>query len=203
MTQEKYLEDLKEIRVTMSRASRFISLSGLSGVSTGIIALAGALLAYEIVFKEHDYLVYNAVAISSENLLYLLLTAGGTVIISIGCAILFTRRKTKKENQTVWNTQVKRLLINLLIPLITGGLLCLMFLMKGFVGFLCPLTLIFYGLSLVNASKYTLPELRNLGLIQIFLGLLAFQFITYGLLFWALGFGVIQIIYGLIVQKKY
>lgn len=78
-----------------------------------------------------------------------------------------------------------------------------MLLLKGFVGLLPPLTLLFYGLALVNSSKYTFPEIRNLGLIEIIIGLLAFQFIEYGLVFWAFGFGVILIIYGLIVQKKY
>lgn len=203
MNKQKYIDDLKEIKDTMDRATRFISLSGLSGVSTGITALTGAFLAYQAVFKNDDYLIYNAVDISSKNLWYLLLISMGTLILSVACAIFFTNRKTKKQNQGVWNVQVKRLLINLSIPLITGGLLCLMLLLKGFVGFLFPLTLIFYGLALVNGSKYTLTEIRNLGLIQILLGLIAFQFINYGLVFWALGFGVFQIIYGLIVQKKY
>jgi hypothetical protein len=187
----------------MDRATRFISLSGLSGISTGITALMGAFLAYQTVFKSNDYLVYNAVEVSGKNLWYLLLISIGTLTLSIASAIFFTNRKTKKQSQEVWNVQVKRLLINLSIPLISGGLLCLMFLFKGFVGLLFPLTLIFYGLALVNGSKYTLTEIRNLGLIQILLGLLAFQFINYGILFWALGFGVFQIIYGLIVQKKY
>lgn len=203
MNKKKYINDLKEIKDTMNRATRFISLSGLSGVSTGITALAGALLAYLTIFKNNDYLIHDAVEISGKNLNYLLLISIGTLILSITCAIFFTNRKTKKQNQGIWNIQVKRLLINLSIPLITGGLLCLMLLLKGFVGLLFPLTLIFYGLALVNGSKYTLTEIRNLGLIEILLGLLAFQFIHYGIVFWALGFGVFQIIYGLIVQKKY
>lgn len=203
MITDKYIQDLKEIRETMNRATRFISLSGLSGVSTGIIALVGALLSYVVIFKDADYLGYNSVEISSSHLVYLLLIAIGTLSLSIGSALLFTHRKTKKQNQKVWNTPAKMLIINLSIPLITGGLLCFLFLIKGFVGFLCPLTLIFYGLALLNGSKYTIPVIRNLGLLEILLGLMAFQFINYGLLFWTLGFGVIQIIYGLIVQKKY
>jgi hypothetical protein len=200
---EKYIEDLKEIRDIMNRTSRFISLSGLSGVSTGITALAGAFIAHQIVFKTQDYLVYHAADLSNKSLLYLLLIAVATLLVSIANAIFFTRRMTKKQNQSVWDIQTKRLLINLLIPLITGGLLCLMLLFKGFVGILPPLTLIFYGLALVNGSKYTLPEIRNLGFIEIFLGLTAIQFVNYGLLIWAFGFGIIQIVYGLIIQRKY
>lgn len=200
---EKYIEDLKEIKEIMNRSTRFISLSGLSGVSTGIIALTGAFVAHQSFFKDQGYLVYNAVDISHDRMVHLLLIALGTLILSIGTAFYFTHRKTKMRNESILNQQTKELLINLLIPLTTGGLLCLILLFKGFVGLLPPLTLIFYGLALVNGSKYTLPEIRNLGLIEISIGLLAIQFIGYGLVFWAFGFGVMQIVYGLIVQKKY
>ncbi len=200
---EKYIEDLKEIKEIMNRSTRFISLSGLSGVSTGIIALTGAFIAHQSFFKSQDYLVYNAVDINRDDMIHLLLMAFATLILSIGSAIFFTLRKTRQRNQSLFNQQSKELLINLLIPLITGGLLCLVLLLEGFVGLLPPLTLIFYGLALVNGSKYTLPEIRNLGLIEISIGLLAIQFIQYGLVFWAFGFGLMQIIYGLIVQKKY
>lgn len=203
MNKEKYIDDLKEIKDTMSRATRFISLSGLSGVSTGITALVGVLFAYLIVFKNNDFLTHKTVGINDLDLLYLILISIGTLVLSIGNAIFFTSRETKRQNQNPWNIQAKRLIIQLSIPLITGGLLCLMFLFKGFVGVLPSLTLIFYGLALINGSKFTVTEIKNLGIIEILLGLLAFQFITYGLIFWAIGFGLFQIIYGLIVQKKY
>ena len=203
MDKEKYIEDLKEIKDIMNRTTRFISLSGLSGVSTGIIALVGAFIAYQTIFKDQGYLAYNVVGLNSDNLRYLLLIAVGTLILSIGSAIFFTSKKTKKQNQRGWNSQTKELLFNLLIPLITGGLLCLTLLFKGFVGILPPLTLIFYGLALLNGSKYTLSEIKKLGLIEILLGLTAFHFIDYGLLFWAFGFGVVQILYGIIIQIKY
>lgn len=201
--ENRYIEDLKEIKDIMSRTTRFISLSGLSGVSTGLIALTGALIANEVVFKGQAYLSYSASGPDSRSLIYLLLIATGTLVLSIGSAIFFTNRKTKLENQQVWDVQTKRLLINLLIPLVTGGLLCLMFLLKGFVAFIFPLSLIFYGLALVNGSKYTIPDIRNLGFVQIILGLISFQFIEQSLIFWAVGFGFIQILFGLYIQRKY
>jgi len=66
-----------------------------------------------------------------------------------------------------------------------------------------PLTLIFYGLALVNASKYTLSEIRSFGIAEIVLGLIAMAFIGYGLLFWAIGFGLLHIIYGIIMHVRY
>lgn len=127
----------------MSRSARFISLSGLSGVSTGIAALAGALAAQHFIFRHHDYLIYSAVAMKDKDQLGLIVIAFATLLSSVALAIFFTARKTKRENQLVWDVQTKRLLVYLTIPLITGGLLCLMFLDQGLVGILPSLTLIF------------------------------------------------------------
>jgi hypothetical protein len=118
-------------------------------------------------------------------------------------SVFFTQRKTKKQNEKVWDAQTVRLLVNLLIPLITGGVLSLLFIFEGYIGFAPSMTLIFYGLALVNGSKYTFNEIRTLGIIEILLGLLSFLFIAYSLIFWAIGFGVVQLIYGLVIQRKY
>ena len=200
---EKYIEDLKEIKDIMNRSSRFISLSGLSGISAGVSALIGAYIGYQAVFKNEDYLDYHSVLLSTAILKHLLFIALATLILAVGTGIYFTTRKVKKQNQKTWDHQTKRLLVNLSIPLLTGGILCLILLLQGYVGMVVPLTLIFYGLALVNASKYTLNEVRSLGLIEITLGLIAMKFIGFGLLFWSVGFGVVHIVYGLIIQWKY
>jgi hypothetical protein len=203
MSKDKYIQDLREIKEIMSRSSRFISLSGLSGVSAGVFALIGAYVAYKTVYTNNDYSTYGQAILTSENLTTLLLIAMVTLVLSIGIGIYFTTKETKKQNQKIWDHQTKRLLINLAIPLITGGILCLMLLLRGYVGIVAPLTLIFYGLALVNASKYTLSEIRSLGLAEIVLGLISMQFIGFGLLFWSVGFGVLHIVYGAAMQMRY
>lgn len=203
MDELKYKDDLKDIKEIMNRSSRFISLSGYSGVSSGLIALIGAYLAYQTVYTNQLNSGYRSVIITSGSASTLLIIAIFTLAIAIGAGIYFTSREAKKNNEKLWDAQTKRLLINLGIPLVAGGILCLMLLFKGYLGMVAPLTLIFYGLALVNASKYTLTEIRSLGLIEIILGLLAFQFIGYGLLFWALGFGIMHIVYGITMHIKY
>lgn len=201
--QEKYISDLEEIKDIMNRSSRFISLSGLSGISVGIIALIGAYIAHKNIYVNLGHLDYEKVILSNEELTQLLFIAIGTLILAIGSGIYFTTRESKKRNQNIWDLQTKRFLINLSIPLITGGILCLILLLKGYIAFMAPLTLIFHGLALLNASKYTLKEIRSLGLLIIASGLIAMQFIGLGLLFWAIGFGVLHILYGIMMQWKY
>jgi hypothetical protein len=203
MDDSKYKDDLKDIKEIMNRSSRFISLSGLSGVSAGIIALVAAWLAYETVYANQVYLGYKMVILTSQSITTLLVIATITIILTFGAVIFFTSREAKRNREELWDMQTKRLLINLFIPLVTGGILVLILLFKGYIGIVAPLTLIFYGLALVNASKYTLTEIRSLGLIEIILGLVAFNFIGYGLLFWSIGFGILHIIYGIAMHVKY
>lgn len=200
---EKYLNDIKEIKEMMNKSSRFVSLSGPSGIVAGIIALIGAFAAYQLIFKETAILGFDRIFLSEEQLINLVLIGVVTLVISILLIILLTTRETKKRNQPIWDQQTKRILINLAIPLFTGGFICLILLLQGFVGLLLPFTLVFYGLALVNVSKYTLHEMLSLGLIECFLGLLALVLIEYSLIIWSVGFGLFNIIYGFVVKTKY
>ena len=203
MEKETYLQDLKEIRNIMDRSSRFISLSGLSGVSAGIIALAGAAFAYRFLYIHEDYLGYRMVLLTDEIIFKLVALGIIMFVLAIGGGIYFTQLKAKKKQAKLWDKPTKKLIINLLIPLGTGGVLCLIFLLRGYIGLVAPFTLIFYGLGLVNASKYSFDELRSLGILEVILGLAATVFIGYGILFWAVGFGVLHIVYGLMMHYKY
>ncbi len=199
---EEYIEDLKEIKEMMNRSSKFISLSGLSGISAGVIALIAAWFAHSLMYapSSMEYTVQRG----DEGITFkLLVLASTTIIAAVLAGVFFTKRKARKMNQPLWDAQTKLLLINLAIPLVTGGLVSILLLQQGLLGLLAPLTLIFYGLALVNASKYTFKEVGTLGMVEIVLGLVAMLFIGYGLFFWAFGFGILHIVYGIIMQLKY
>ncbi|WMW76917.1 hypothetical protein RF683_05295 [Flavobacterium sp. 20NA77.7] len=200
MENEKYLNDISEIKNLMNKSSRFISLSGLSGILAGIYALVGALLAYKTVSLDISNFDLN---ISETAIIRLLIIASSVLGLSIVTGILLSISKAKKSNENIWNTASKRLVINFMIPLATGGFFIIFLIEKNIFGLIAPLTLIFYGLACVNASKYTLGDVRYLGITMIILGILSTWFIGYGLLFWALGFGVCHILYGSLMYFKY
>jgi len=91
----------------------------------------------------------------------------------------------------------------LIIPLAAGGLFAAGLLYHNEWKFVAPACLVFYGLALVNASKYTLSDIRYVGIMEILLGLINMYVVDYGLYFWAAGFGVLHIVYGLIMWWKY
>lgn len=197
---EKLLSELKDIRNIMERSSRFLSLSGLSGIMVGIYALIGAFFAYRIVYIQFPSAVRQEYI---NNTLTAVFIIGITVLVlSLFTIYVLTVKQAKKEQKPIWGPGSKLLLINLLIPLATGGILTTILAFRGYYGVVSPCFLIFYGLALVNAAKYTRPEILSLGLVEIVLGLLAAIFPGYGLYFWAIGFGILHIIYGFMFLNR-
>lgn len=204
MEKDKYLNDISEIKNMMNKSSRFISLSGLSGILAGIYSLIGAYLAYGIIYTNSSQMeTYRSLIVSEESMLQLFGIAFGVILLSIITGILLSYKKAKKHGENFWDASSKRLLINFLIPLGTGGFFILFMIEKEIYGYVAPLTLIFYGLACVNASKYTIGDVRYLGITLLILGLISSYFIGFGLFFWALGFGFCHLFYGSMMYFKY
>ncbi|QEC76501.1 hypothetical protein [Mucilaginibacter ginsenosidivorax] len=191
--------ELSSIRDLMERSAKFISLSGLSGVMAGIYALIGAFLGWEILTHESVGLLRNDFAV----IIQLCIVAFGVLVLSIGTGVWLSIRKAKKLGQPFWNTGSQRLLINMAIPLVSGGLFTFILIYRGYYGVVAPATLIFYGMALVAGSHYTYSGVKSLGIIEILLGLLCALMPGYGLRCWAIGFGLLHIIYGTVMHFKY
>ena len=200
---DKYLDDLSDIKDIMKRSSKFLSLSGLSGIMAGIYALAGAIFAYYTVFSENKYQEYKIIIPTERNVLMIFFIAAAVILLSLITGLILTNLKAKKTGQKIWDPQARRLLTSLMIPLIAGGLICIIMIHKGYISLVPPLTLVFYGLALVNASHHTFQETRWLGIAEVVLGIGAFYHIGYSLVYWAIGFGVLHILYGAVMYFKY
>ena len=191
------LKDISEIRSMMERSSKFLSLSGLAGVSAGTVALLGAAAAYQQLKNNENLAERN-------NLFsFFILDAGIVLFLALALAIFFTTRMAKKKGLPIWSKTTKYMLTSLCVPLIVGGLFCFILWYHGLVMLIAPATLIFYGLALLNTSSYTLIEVRYLALAEIFLGLLAALLLDSWLVLWAIGFGALHIVYGTFMYMKY
>ncbi|WP_340102918.1 hypothetical protein [Rhodohalobacter sp. 8-1] len=203
--EQDYIQDLAEIRSMMERSSKFLSLSGLAGVMAGFYALAGAWLAYSVLNFNPAVISYNTVqpGASLTNPSQLIMLGVTIVLLAVGTAVLFSQRKAQQRGETVWNATSRRLLASMAVPLLAGGILILILISKNLIGLAAPLTLIFYGIALYNASKFSYDDVKYLGMIQVGLGLISSWYIGYSLLLWAIGFGVVHIIYGIYIHIRY
>jgi hypothetical protein len=208
------LAQLTEIRAIMERSSRFISLSGLSGVGAGVVALLGTAIGHYYLQQEYGAQEYGArgyerlfLTSQGERLAALPFLAGlavGMIVLALLVAAFFTLRRTRRDGlRSIWTAPARRLAVALAIPLVAGGLFCLRLYLSNAVELVVPGMLVFYGVALLNGSKYTLDEIKYLGLTQIGLGLVALLVPEYGLLLFGLGFGLGHIGYGLLMYNRY
>ena len=200
-----YTRDIADIRSMMERSSRFLSLSGWAGIIAGIYALTGAYIAWSFFdFNPHE-IVFST--IKSEGLTSglpeVIFLAILILILAIGTASFLSYKKADKKGEKIWNHTTRRLLAAMAVPLVAGGLLILVLIANGLIGLIAPFTLLFYGLALYNAGHYTYNEVKILGFVEIGLGLISSYYVEYGLFFWALGFGLVHIIYGIYMYYKY
>jgi hypothetical protein len=203
--ENQHLDALNDIRRMMQRSSRFISLSGLSGIAAGIWALIGAYFAYDWIVEYYNNYAHEGFrgANFQRLKLNLVLLAGAVAGLAFVSALYFTWRRAGQQKVSLWDHTSKQLVVNTAIPLVAGGLFILAMLQYSEWRFVAPGSLLFYGLALVSGSRYTISEIRYLGFLEIILGLICTQYIGYGLYFWAIGFGVLHIVYGFIMWWKY
>jgi len=201
-------EDIQAIREIMERSSKFLSLSGLSGIFAGVCALIGAAVAWFFILNSgqvryNEYMQSAGSSLNSGIGFYLALDALLVLVFALLGAVYFSYRKSKRAGQQFWTNSTRRLLFHLMLPLISGGIIIIILIFRNKLDLVFPSMLVYYGLALVNAGKFTFGEIHYLGLTQIVLGILAAVFINYGLLLWTIGFGLMHIIYGTVMYYRH
>jgi hypothetical protein len=207
---ESGLRDITEIRSMMERSSKFLSLSGLSGISAGIVAMLGAAIAwsdFSAYGETHPPLAWASsvflVDPTWDHIGSVVSVALVVLVVGIGLSIFFSIRMARKHDLPVWSPTTKHLILDLALPLGAGGILTAILISYGLIVLAPATTLVFYGLALLNASRYTVGEIRIIAIAELLLGLLAAGWPAIGLLFWATGFGLLHIIYGIALYRKY
>jgi hypothetical protein len=201
-------EELKTIRTIMEESTKFLSLSGFAGVFMGLAAIAGAIAAHIFILdggniKLTEY--YRSLTLENGVIMpwNMIIIAMVVLIVSIIIAYSFSLAKAKKSGMKILSPVSRRLLVNLMIPLVSGGLFVIILMLQSHFQLIIPSLLIFYGLALINAGKFTYSEVFYLGVIEIVTGLISAFFPAQGLIFWSMGFGIVHILYGLFMYRKY
>ncbi|MBN8569474.1 MAG: hypothetical protein J0M18_07575 [Ignavibacteria bacterium] len=207
---EEQINSLNDIRTLMENSSRFTSLSGLSGISAGIIAILGSVLvsySLPIGFFEQATGLMNLTNTSSTpdsgKLQFLILIALAVFTLAAISALFFAGRKAKNNNTQLFGSAGKKFIFNHSIFLFTGALFSLVLIYYGIYFLVVPSLLIFFGLGLISVSKFSFNLIKSLGIVEIILGLILSFIPVYALLFFTIGFGVMNIVYGFIMYLNY
>ena len=204
---KKHIEDIAEIRSLMEKSSKFISLSGLSGILAGIFALIGAFISNWYISyyysRQTEASFIKSISLEDESKLILMFLAFIVFILAFVTAAYFTTKKPENKNSKLWDYNSKKVVSNLLIPLTTGVIFISYLILNNYYILIVPASLMFYGLSLINAGHFTFSVIKYLGLLEILTGFISLFFTEYYIVFWSIGFGFLHIIYGILMYLKY
>ncbi len=199
------LRDIAEIRSIMERSTKFVSLSGFAGIGAGVVALVGAWVAWQMLTAENVVLNYSATAadLGPGTRTSLVLLGVVVLLLALANALFFSRRIIRKHAEPVHAAVMRHLLLSFAVPILVGAIMTLLLFYRGPLWPVVPSMLLFYGLGVFSAGSFTFGEVRILGMVEILLGLAAALFPEFGLYFWAAGFGVLHIVYGILFFRKY
>lgn len=206
MKEKDLQSEISHIKALMDRSTKFIPLSGLSGIMAGIYACIGSVWA-GILLRQNDISITafgkGNTQVSDTLIMQIYFIGLGVLFLSVSTAIWLTIRKLSRRGENFTNSGRKELIERMAVPLFTGGLLLNIFLLQGEFYYLASTSLVFYGLALVAGSYYIISLVKYLGISEIILGLVAALFPAYGLVCWIAGFGLLHILYGSILYYKY
>jgi len=204
---KKHIEDIAEIRSLMEKSSKFISLSGLSGIMAGVFALIGAFISNWYISaylpKQIEASFIKSISLECESKILLMLLAFIVFVLAFATATYFTSKNNKNKSSKLWDYNAKKVVSNLFIPLSAGVFFISYLILNSYFVLIVPASLIFYGLSLINAGHFTFSDIKYLGLLEILIGVVSLFFTEFYIIFWSIGFGILHIIYGILMYIKY
>ena len=196
MENKEVINTLNDIKEMMERSSKFKAVSGLSIVIVGVLA---SLATAYIHFVLGNYKINTP-----SKLRTTVIVAIALLVVAFLTVFVMAFFKAKRHHlRFALDQNMKKLLVNFMIPLLAGGLFCFALLKLQHYGLTSSVMLIFYGMALINSGHFTYPALRYLGYAELALGLVDCFIANYALLTWFIGFGVFHIVFGIVFMLKY
>src|SRR5262249_19911967 len=180
-------DNLRYIRETMERAGSFTAVPGWGGVGMGFTALGAAWLATRQGTPKAWLAVWLAEAVLAMAI------ASGTLA-----------RKTRQAKMPLLSGPARKFALSFAPPLLVGALLTAVLFRVGDARVLPGMWLLLYGTAVVTGGTYSVRVVPVMGLCFIALGAAAlFSPADWGNAYMAVGFGGLQIVFGVVIARKY
>ncbi len=180
-------DHLRYIRETMESAAEFTAVPGWGGVTMGMTALGAALLAA----RQSTPRAWIAIWLAEA-------------FIAVAIAAPAAATKARRANSSLFSGPGRKFVLSFAPPIVVGGLLTLALFQLGTVSALPGVWLLLYGTAIVTGGAFSVRAVPIMGLCLMALGAGAlFAPASWGNLFMAAGFGLVQIGFGFWIALRY
>jgi hypothetical protein len=180
-------DNLRYIRETMERAGSFTAVPGWGGVSMGLTAIAAAFLAA----RQHTTEAWLVTWLAEASIAFAI--AGGAMAW-----------KARQARMPLLSGPGRKFALSFAPPLLVGALLTAVLYGAGDRQILPGMWLLLYGTAVVAGGSYSVRVVPVMGLCLMGTGAAAlFSPAAWGNWYMAAGFGGLQIVFGIVIAKKY
>ena len=184
---DRAMDNLRYIRETMERATHFTGISGRGEIAIG----ATALIASVIAAKQPNFKSWVAVWFAEG-------------LISVLIAGWSMDRKARAVQMPLFAGPGRKAVFSLFPPIIAGGLLTIVLVRAGITSPIPGVWLLLYGTGVITGGMFSVRAVPAMGLCFMVLGAAALftptEFLNW---FMAAGFGLLHIVFGAIIVRKY
>lgn len=181
------MDNLEFIRETMERSTAFTAVPGYGGIFMGVTAIAAA------------YIAFTQPTIWQWMTVWLVEGALGFLI-----GLFAMWQKSKMAGTSLASTPAKKMILSFLPPMVCGVIITLGLWRLEHFEVLVPVWLLLYGAAVVTGGSYSVRAVPVMGWCFIALGGIAFLLPTRAAdLMMALGFGLLHIIFGIVIARRY
>ena len=178
-------EALAYIRQTMESASSFTALSGWGLVAVGVVGLAAAGVAWRSGVPERLSAWLPA------------------AVLGVLCSGIANAAKARRLEMPLWTGSLRKVAW-VMAPALAAGALMTWALDQAGVRYLMPgMWLALYGAGVTAGGTFSIRAVRWMGIALLLLGALAFVDPRQAIVYLALGFGVLHILFGLYVVRRH
>ncbi|HXN24813.1 MAG TPA: hypothetical protein VOA41_18930 [Candidatus Dormibacteraeota bacterium] len=180
-------DNLRYIREAMERAGEFTAVPGWGGVAMGATALLAAVWAA----RQTTPRLWLAVWLVEA-------------VVAITIAATSAARKSHRARMPLFSGPGRKFALSFAPPILVGALLTVVLFRAGLVTALPGTWLLLYGTAVVTGGAFSVRIVPVMGLCFMALGVAAFfSPERWNDHFMAAGFGCLQILFGLIIAKRY
>lgn len=184
---DRAIDNLKFIRETMERAGRFTAVPGYGGVLMGVTAVAAAFIASSQVYLRDSLLTWLIEAF---------------LAFSIGLLAMW--QKSKIAGTSLVSAPARKFALSFAPPLVAGVVIILGLWRFEHYYIMGPVCMVAYGAAVACGGSFSVRVVPIMGWCFIAMGALTFALPTgYGNLLMGASFGLLHIIFGAIIGRRY
>ncbi|MBC7797651.1 MAG: hypothetical protein H7Z37_12330 [Pyrinomonadaceae bacterium] len=184
---DRAFDNLRFIRETMERSTAFTAVSGYGGALMGATAIGAAIIASQ-----------------QTSTKYWLITWLAEAVLALAIGVLAMWQKAKIIDAKLFSTPTRKFALGFAPPIFAGIALTIVFYKHNLNDLLPTVWLLIYGAAVMTGGMFSVKPIPIMGAMILSLGVIsAISPPEYGNILMALGFGVLQIIFGVIIGRKF